>query len=1431
MRCFQWGLLSGGALSLLGLTVIAGWVDRQPALIQLLPGSHGMPWSTAVGLVLAGSLLMLAWRRFRREKLAAWERAVAEGLAFLLILLGTSALLEWQAGIHLGLSSDRESLRQWFADPNPVAGRMRPLTALGFIATGLAALLLPRAESAWAHVSAQVLALVVVFVGGFGILGDRVGLGTVFGAYLTPVLPASIAFVICGLSLSVLVRQGSAQRLGVAGDNAGRIAIITGAIVVLTGLGGILSGFAVLYPQAVGELQNNLALSLRHRGEVLQSAIQHAWLDSLNFGNQPLRLAVMGELARHPADRKLRGEIQAVAERYRDFGFSGVRFEDAAGREVASAGAFIAHSELSVAVATPSPSELLWWQAGYSLRTHTDMVENGRLVGRLTAERRLPAGDELNETAPFGPSLDFAVCAPAGAEMDCFPLRSTGGRVLRQISRSYGGQPLPMSFALAGRTGIVQATDYRGIEVIAAHMPLGKLGLGAVLKIDAAELYQPIARRLEPLLVVLLVVAAAAVVLMRIQVLPLVRTMAKEIEDRKRAEARLMESETTLSEITSTLGEGVCVLDRHGVVAFANPEVERLLGWPAAELVGKAAHTTFHYQKPDGTQFPVEQCTIQLAVEAGQAYRSLSECFVCRDGTMLPVSVIARPIFRHGELQGSVVSFEDISERKRIEEAQARLSASLRRLNEIAALSHLPLPEQFHQALALGAEHFGLEVGVLWQVERGRCEVLAQVSPPGTLKVGQVFPLGLTYSSITLAENGVLAVSRVADSPYAAHPCYREFKLEAHIGAPIVVGDKLFGTVCFGSHRPFLRGFDEGDREFVSLLAGWAASAIERHQIGEATRQSERRVRALLDASDESVLLLAPDGRILAINAFAARRFGLLPQAMVGRDFFAFLPPELALGRRAAVERVIAGGEPMYIQDELMGVAFDISLYPVKDEHGKVESIAVYGKDITEARRARQVEEIFRQLDTVLLKTQTGVESIAQMFCNELLPVFDLAAAWVGRSEKDGQLSVLASASARAEFLDRVKQNARRWKGGHDCCLPAGEVIRQGRRLEFSLDDPACAACRSEGTAAGAEAVLLLPLSVRGSVWGVLAVYMRDRERLEEVRHGLGAIASRLGGALESALQQEWLTLLDSALADVSNAVMITDADAHILWANQSLAKLTGYPSGELLGKTPRLFNSGKQDDSFYRQFWSTLTAGHAWRGEIVNARRDGSLYTVSETVTPLIDDTGKISHYVAVVDDISERKAMEERIRHAANFDLLTDLPNRGLFFDRLGQALVQARREGQPVALLFLDLDRFKAVNDKLGHDAGDLLLRTVAERLREEVRESDTVARLAGDEFTIILPRIANEADAVRVARKIVDAVSRPVDLKVKEVSIGVSIGVALFPKHGSNVAQVLDAADKAMYHAKRSGRNTVRVARAPGGAAAVIDGDARTGEPRS
>lgn len=282
------------------------------------------------------------------------------------------------------------------------------------------------------------------------------------------------------------------------------------------------------------------------------------------------------------------------------------------------------------------------------------------------------------------------------------------------------------------------------------------------------------------------------------------------------------------------------------------------------------------------------------------------------------------------------------------------------------------------------------------------------------------------------------------------------------------------------------------------------------------------------------------------------------------------------------------------------------------------------------------------------------------------------------------------------------------------------------------------------------------------------------------------------------------LRLLASVFAHSPDGILITDDKMNILEVNPAFSTITGYTPEDALGKTPRILSSGLHDKQHYQAIWRSLsTTGH-WQGEMTDRRKNGESYTEWLTISSVHDSDNRLVNYVGVFKDITEKKAAEQRITHLAYYDFLTELANRRLFEDRLEQTLRLARRKDRSVALLYIDLDRFKPINDSLGHKAGDLLLIQVARRLQEEVRESDTVARLGGDEFGIVLDSVT-QVSTSHIAKKIIGRIGDAFDIEGNEVFIGASIGISMFPNDGTDLNALMKHADIAMYRAKEQGRN--------------------------
>jgi len=269
--------------------------------------------------------------------------------------------------------------------------------------------------------------------------------------------------------------------------------------------------------------------------------------------------------------------------------------------------------------------------------------------------------------------------------------------------------------------------------------------------------------------------------------------------------------------------------------------------------------------------------------------------------------------------------------------------------------------------------------------------------------------------------------------------------------------------------------------------------------------------------------------------------------------------------------------------------------------------------------------------------------------------------------------------------------------------------------------------------------------------------------------------------------------------------VSSTDQNGEIIYANKKFLEISRFSREELIGKTHRVIKSNIHPPEFYEEMWNTIASGDVWHGEICNQSKIGETYWVSSTIVPFLDEQGVPQRYISIRTDITERKQAEEQLQYMANHDILTGLPTRRLGKENISSAIAAARRDKNKAAVFFIDLDGFKAVNDTLGHDGGDLLLVDVAERLSNCLREIDSVARIGGDEFMIVMSGINSRENTANVAQKLIDALVLPFTLGEKVVTIGASIGIALYPDHGNEPEVLLKRADEVMYIVKNKGKN--------------------------
>lgn len=361
------------------------------------------------------------------------------------------------------------------------------------------------------------------------------------------------------------------------------------------------------------------------------------------------------------------------------------------------------------------------------------------------------------------------------------------------------------------------------------------------------------------------------------------------------------------------------------------------------------------------------------------------------------------------------------------------------------------------------------------------------------------------------------------------------------------------------------------------------------------------------------------------------------------------------------------------------------------------------------------------------------------------------------------------------------------------------------------------------GVCAGYWAVLLAALA------GALALgifWRRQLHRAEREHRALQELTAHLEASVvertreaqerSEALQcafdlckyrENALRVADAVFENTAEGIIVTDAANCIVRVNPAFSSITGYSAEEVMGRNPSLLKSGRHGSEFYRAMWESLDRLGHWEGEIWNRYKNGDIRVEWLSLAKIRDAAGD-AHHLAVFHDITRRKEAEELLRFKAHHDPLTELPNRALFMDRLQAAINQARRYHRIFALLLIDLDRFKEVNDTLGHTAGDQLLVEAAQRLASCVREADTVARLGGDEFAIILTEMRTDDEAEQIARRAVALLAEPYPLDAGTTHISGCVGIALYPEHGRETDILLRNADSALYAAKHGGRNTWR-----------------------
>lgn len=530
-------------------------------------------------------------------------------------------------------------------------------------------------------------------------------------------------------------------------------------------------------------------------------------------------------------------------------------------------------------------------------------------------------------------------------------------------------------------------------------------------------------------------------------------------------------------------------------------------------------------------------------------------------------------------------------------------------------------------------------------------------------------------------------------------------------------------------------------------------------------------LRTLINTLPDLIWLKDLQGVYLACNARFEDFFGMTERDIVGKTDYDFVDRDLADSFRENDLKAIEMGEPS-INEEWITFANDghrelleTVKTPMRSHDGEWLGVLGVGRNITERKEA---EMALRQSQTELREAQR----IARVGSWQV----DLTNNHVYWSDELYRMQGLDPSSAPPDYNESARLfTPESWETLNNALTQTAQAgVPYELELEMVKPDGSHGWMQARG-----EAVR----NVNDAIVGVrgIAVEITERKRAEES-----------------------LKLSDLVYQNSSEGMLVTDADNRIVAINPAFTTMTGYIAEEVIGQTPAFLNSGRQDGAFYQAMWDSINTIGYWRGEIWNRRKNGEAYAELLTINTICNEDGSVHRRVALFSDITDKKDAEAMIVNQANYDQLTQLPNRRLFQDRLQQEIKKAQREGYPTAMLYIDLDRFKEVNDTLGHDVGDLLLVEAAQRIKSCVRDYDTVARLGGDEFTVILAELSDVSDIERIAQNIINSLTEPFSIKGRESFVSASIGIALFPEDATNVGDLLKNADQAMYRAKEDGR---------------------------
>ncbi|MHB1285450.1 MAG: diguanylate cyclase domain-containing protein [Leptospirales bacterium] len=605
-----------------------------------------------------------------------------------------------------------------------------------------------------------------------------------------------------------------------------------------------------------------------------------------------------------------------------------------------------------------------------------------------------------------------------------------------------------------------------------------------------------------------------------------------------------------------------------------------------------------------------------------------------------------------------------------------------------------------------------------------------------------------------------------------------------------------------------------GPSEDKSGLIGSFVDLTDRTQSEKRIRESEEKYRRMIQYAPDGIFIMDPDSlMILEGNPIFADMIGVhFKEALIGIHATTFISrTEEELRESVAKLRLQEGHllNSRSLYRRKTGAEIHVSANATLIPYGGRDAVLVQVRNISSDVEKEGINRILHELDRMILQGKP-LEALLELVLTEVLELYSFFSVHFCTPFPDGSIKILKSVAKSRLFLEKISSSEHllRWDYPQETETSVGKAFRTLKFQIISLEGSQSEIFSMLNKEFGIEASLSIPVLREGTSlpWGILSVTVLERSSLTNTTVPLlEELSCKIAMAFSRHEEQSQIRLQKTAMNAVPTPMFITDHLGRFEWANPAFLLKTEQTLEQIQGTVPRVFLSPPPTHYGLPDIWTTLLEKGAFFGEVVDWTKDGTPYTTETRITPIYAEDGRITHYIAAQNDITDKKLFEETLKQQANYDALTHLPNRSYLKDTLENNIRSSRRNGTSLALCFMDLDGFKPVNDQFGHEIGDRILVEVSNRLLRTVRTGDTVARLGGDEFIILLTDITQDNFVQNFLDRLLESISQPYRINGEEIRLTASIGVTFFPIDNSPAEVLIRHADHAMYQAKESGRN--------------------------